>query len=68
MKYLMPPDLDVLISAKKIIILTHDCYREYSPLKSDHYEADTHLVLHAADALHRRDLAVIIFVLTLMRW
>lgn len=55
----LPPGVSLYVSETKVHKLTNDNVIEYQILNSNHDEADTRLILHAADALKHHDLAVI---------
>jgi len=51
--------LTLVLSGVTATIVTHELVQSYAGLISNHDEADTRLILHAADALRSYDLAVI---------
>lgn len=55
----LPNGMVWYVSASSVRRFTKDSYEECPGLKSNHDEADTRLVLHAADALQTHDLVVI---------
>ena len=56
---LIPDETVVVVSSTTAVRITKHGWEDYSCLNSNHDEADTRLLLHAADAIRTSDLLII---------